>query len=152
MVRGCRRLLAGAFGLLLAGTLAGCGGTGQAGTSTTTTDLAQSPKWSAEATRLVHAETGTSAHKSNVYFAYQSRPVDITHDGIYTLDYGPVDKYFAVHRFPIAFEFPSDAHFQVTFTSDGSIVILNGQPYFQQREAVANLPAPYKDFTGWIYS
>ncbi len=120
-------------------------------------------KWAAEGARLVHAMMAMHAHSSDGDFAYQSAPVNITHDGTYTLDYGPVDDHFVlpvphstapgkpITGFGIAFDFPSDASFQTSVDGGGSVVTLNGHRYFQERVAVSNLTTPYPDFTGWIY-
>jgi hypothetical protein len=122
------------------------------------------PGWAAEGLRLTRAEIAAHVKSSDGDFAYQSIPVNLTHDGTYTLDYGPIDNHFVlpaphstppgkpVTAFSIAFDFPSDASFHATPDGGGSTVTLNGRRYYQTQISVSNVTAPYDDFTGWIYS
>lgn len=94
-------------------------------------NIAQSSQWANEGKRLrafkasQHAKAGNAAASvgpsSSIPpnagdWAYQSRPVDITGNGNYTLDYGPVDNGFDFPENPstVVFDFPSDMKLVIT--------------------------------------
>lgn len=86
-------------------------------------------------------------------WAYQSTPVDITSNGNYTLDYGPVDDSFDFPKNPgaVVFDFPSDMKFLISPFGRGEIATINGHRYFRQQVQVSKFKAAYSQLTGWIY-
>jgi hypothetical protein len=126
---------------------------------TPTTLVAQSPAWAQEGERLLRAVAGMHLPEGESDFAYESLPVNITTDGTYTLDYGPVSSTFNPvptdpgpdGGFAVSYEMPPDIHFLIAADRGGSLVTLNDETYFQIQVQVSQLSAPYPQFTGWIY-
>jgi eukaryotic-like serine/threonine-protein kinase len=126
---------------------------------TPTTLVAQSPEWAEEGERLIRSVVGMQLPEGESDFAYESSPVDITADGTYTLDFGPVSSSFNPDPtepgpdggFALSYEMPPDVHFIIAADGGGSLVTLNGETYFQIQAQVSQLTSPYPQFTGWIY-
>jgi hypothetical protein len=111
-------------------------------------------QWAAEGNRLVDAEK--SSGSSEGVFAYQSLPVNITGNGMYRLDYGPIPSDFGApkpfHPFGVVFDFPPWARFDIFIGANSSVVSLNGAWYYEVEAKVSGFIGPYPEFTGWIYS
>lgn len=155
--------------LTLVGALAGCrseyGAGNAAAAATTVTYFSQSPQWAAEGVRLTEAkQQGAASDPSDFsgstnagdnYFAYQSLPVDITGDGTYLLDFGPLDSGFNYPQSPSGYntEWPPDSFkmFQISPIGTPTIITINGQPYLQTQVKVSNFSATYPQFTAWIF-
>ena len=123
---------------MLAGMLAGCGGSSQSGTAISTTDFAQSPKWAADGARVKLAEAKACNNTAFGDFAYKSIPISIDHPGTYAVYYGPLDKNFKLpvlgsHGSPVvgpgwAYDIPQDLQVPSypDVSSPDGIVNMNG--------------------------
>jgi hypothetical protein len=125
--------------------------------TTPTTLIAQSPAWAAEGTQLKQGVAGMQSPDGDGDFAYQSLPVDIAADGMYTLDFGPVDSRFNPTPSPgapfaLTYDLPSDAQFKMVVEGGGTLVSLNGEQYYEAQADVTQFVAPYPQFSAWIYS
>lgn len=113
--------------------------------------------WSAEGARLIEGMKANHVHSPDGVFAYQSLPIDITRNGIYHLDFGPVSSSFnpkprPLDPFALAFDFPSNRRFMIVPGGlPSSTVMINGKRYFPIEVTVSALIAPYPQFTCWIY-
>ncbi len=123
-----------------------------------TTEQTQTAQWAAEGSRLIAAKAA-NAQSSNVQalntgnFAYQSLPIDVTQNGTYTVEFGPLDPQF-VQSPPTgyAIEYPGDIQFHaVPAMQPGEVVTLNGENYWQIQIEVTNFVAPYSYFAMWLY-
>ena len=128
------------------------------------TYFAQTPAWAAEGQGLSQSKQeyaasdpsgfAGSANAGDNYFAYQSLPVDITGNGTYQLDFGPLDSGFNFPQSPSGYntEWPPDCYtmFRVANTGIPSIVTIDGQQYLQTPIVISNFSAPYLQFTAWI--
>jgi hypothetical protein len=112
---------------------------------TVTTAISSSAQWAAEGAQLVR-DTGRN-------WAYESEPVDITGNGTYFLDFGPVPPSFNYPSNPtgISFDWPSDSHFSEVPTTRPRTVTLGGKRYLQIGFSVFQLSSPYRGYRAWIY-
>ncbi len=116
-----------------------------AGTTTTTTSIASSARWAAEGAQLVRETHGN--------WAYESVPIDITGNGTYLCDFGPVPASFDYPSNPedIAFDWPP-AHFSMgPVGTPTRTVTLRGTRYFQVGFTVFRFLSPYGGYRAWIY-
>lgn len=126
--------------------------------TTTTTNIAGSAEWSAEGAQLIKdvlasaPDTGNRTY-NNGDWAYESVPIDITGNGEYIVDFGPVPASFdyPLHPTGITFDWPSDGQFSVVVNSGVDRVISHGDIYVQMRFAVSRFSAPYTGYRAWIY-
>jgi hypothetical protein len=74
--------------------------------------------WSGEGQRLIEAMKANHVHSSGGVFAYQSLPINVTRNGIYHLDFGPVSNSFnpkprPLDPFALTFDFPNKRRFMI---------------------------------------
>ena len=113
---------------------------------TATTSIASSAHWAAEGAQVAR-DTGHN-------WAYESIPVDITGNGTYLFDFGPVPASFDYPSNPkgIAFDWPPDGHFSVVGANTAPrTVALRGKRYFQVGVTVFQFSSPYTGYRAWIY-
>ena len=114
-------------------------------------------KWADEGRRLLQVKAGWRASGRDIAnsasYAYQSLPVDVSADGQYELEFGPLDPAFNYPENPtgVVFDFPSDIHFTIMPTGKASTVIVGEKRYFKVEVSVTNLTRPYTGMTAWIY-
>ena len=101
-------IIAGTVGMgvgLRIGLLAASHGPAGTPRGPSTTSIASSAQWAAEGAQVAR-DTGHN-------WAYESMPIDITGNGTYLFDFGPVPASFDYPSNPkgIAFEWPPDGHF-----------------------------------------
>jgi hypothetical protein len=111
--------------------------------------------WPAEGSRLTAGMKANHVHSPEGDFAYQSLPVNITGNGVYYLDYGPVSSSFnptprPLSPFTLSYDFPQNARFMID-VHGGTLMSLKGGRYYQAQARVTQFAAPYPHFTGWIY-
>ena len=112
--------------------------------------------WPAEGSRLLAGMKANHVHPPEGDFAYQSVPVNITGNGVYYLDYGPVSSSFnptprPLSPFTLSYDFPQNARFMIDMHGGGTLMSLKGGRYYQAQARVTQFAAPYPHFTGWIY-
>ena len=81
-------------------------------------------------------------------------PLDITGNGTYLFDFGPVPASFDYPSSPrgLAFDWPSDSRFSVVGANTATrTVTLRGKPYFQVGFTVSGFSSPYSGYRAWIY-
>jgi len=134
---------------------------------TATTTYAQSQQWTDEGNRIIQtkeqeAESNPQQYNSSVassnqpssgFYAYQSSPINITGNGSYLLNCGPVASYFNFPQSPMGFgtEYPLDTlnYFTPAF-GVASMVTIDGQQYLQIPMTVSNFAQTYPQFSIWI--
>ena len=142
-------IIAGTVGMgagLGIGLLAASHGSVATPGGTATTSVASSAQWGAEGAQLVRETHGN--------WAYESIPIDITGNGTYLFDFGPVPASFDYPSNPrgIAFDWPSDSHFSVVPANTATrTVTLRGKRYFQVGFTVSGFSSPYSGYRAWIY-
>jgi hypothetical protein len=119
--------------------------------------VASSALWAAEGARLVQGvlANGKGTYNStyrNGDWAYESLPIDVTKNGDYAINFGPVAISFdyPVHPTGIAYDWPPDAAFSV-YANGSRTVTLGGKRFFQVGITVSGLSRPYSGFRAWIY-
>jgi hypothetical protein len=110
--------------------------------------FASTAKWAAEGAKLVNGvltqgKGSVNTTYRNGNWAYESRPVDVTKDGSYTLDFGPVPTSFDYPAHPkgISYDWPPDATFSA-FADGCRTVTQSGKKYFQVGITVSGLSSP----------
>ncbi len=142
-------IIAGTVGMgagLGIGLLAASHGSVATPGGTATTSVASSAQWGAEGAQLVRETHGN--------WAYESVPIDITGNGTYLFDFGPVPASFDYPSNPrgIAFDWPSDSHFSMLPAGTPTrTVTLRGKRYFQVGFTVSGFSSPYRGYRAWIY-
>ena len=126
-------------------------------TQATSTSVASSAQWAAQGTQLKQfALAGTDDTYNKTYkngdWAYRSLSTNITGDGTYVLDFGPVDPSFdyPLHPTGISYDWPPDTDFSVTLNSVTDATIA-GKKYFQADITVSHFFSSYPGFNAWIY-
>ena len=134
-------IIAGAVGMgagVGIGLLAASHGSVATPGGTVTTSVASSAHWSAEGAQLVR--------ETHANWAYESIPLDITGDGTYLFDFGPVPGSFDYPSHPtgMAFDWPPDSHFSVVpGGTPARIATLRGKRYFQIGFTISSFSSPY---------
>ena len=141
--------IAGTVGLgvgLGVGLLAASHGSVATPGGTATTSVASSAQWAAEGAQLI-------LDKNNGNWAYESVPTDITRNGTYLLDFGPVPASFDYPSNPrgIVFDWPSDTRFSVVGATAPHYVALRGKRYVQMGFSVFHFSSPSSGYRAWIY-
>ena len=106
-----------------------------------TTSIASSAQWAGERAQLVREKDGN--------WTYESMPLDITGNGTYLFDFGPVAASFNYPSGPraIAFDWPSDSHFSMLpGNRPARTVTQRGKRYFQISFTVAGFSSPYSGY------
>jgi hypothetical protein len=120
-------------------------------------EISRTKAWANEGLRLLRVKAGWRASGRTVAnaspFAYESLPVDISANGRYTLEFGPLGKIFDFPSNPkaVVFDFPSDIHFVVLPNGKASTVAVDGKRYFKVGISVTKLTRSYQEMTAWIY-
>jgi ABC-type phosphate transport system substrate-binding protein len=122
-----------------------------------TSHVASSAQWAAEGATLIQGvltngkATYNSSYK-NGNWAYESVPIEVTKNGDYLVDFGPVPVSFDYPAHPkgIAFDWPPDAAFSI-YANGSRTVTLGGRRFFQVGITVSGLSRPYESFRAWIY-
>jgi hypothetical protein len=105
--------------------------------------------WASEGTTLLQQqETSPSTNETpsgtviQTPFAYPSMPVDVSGDGVYTFDFGPLKSNFNWPTDPFGFGLKSPDNFtggiQQQLQSSPSVVQINGSNYFQLHVDITN--------------
>jgi hypothetical protein len=122
-------------------------------------NIAQSSQWANEGQRLRNFKatepppSGGPTPGNAGDWAYQSNAIDITGDGDYVLDFGPVDNDFDYPNSPtsVAFNFPSDTEFTILPSGSVGVVTVDGKRYFRVHMRVTNFKESYSQMTAWAY-
>jgi hypothetical protein len=121
------------------------------------TGIGPNKKWADEGRRLLQVKAEWRAagktFANAAPFAYQSLPVDISIDGRYLLQFGPLDSEFDYPKSPTAvvYDFPADIKFVVVPTGKTRTATSSGKRYFEAEVSVTDLKHPYHGMTAWIY-
>ena len=118
---------------------------GSAGTprGPVTTSIASSPQWAGEE---------PSSYAKRTVTGHTSQCLDMTGNGTYLFDFGPVPASF---NYPsargLAFDWPLDPHFSMLPANrPARTVTQRGKRYFQIGFTVAGFSSPYSGYRAWI--
>ena len=125
--------------------------------TSSTTSVASSPLWAAEGKRLELAVSESNEPTYNKAYedgkwAYESSPVNVTGNGPYTLNFGPLATTFNYPTVPraIAYDWPPDSRFSAVADSINTVTI-DGKRYLQVDVTISNFSVAYRAYTAWIY-
>lgn len=127
---------------------------GTAPSSSSPSRIASSEEWAQEGQRLLAVKAKTADDPGVLNggpWAYESQPVDLVGDGVYTLVFNVDASFSLAPPTAIGFDFPPDTGFQVSGSAPYTLTRnADGTQTLTTPIVVSGDAAPYLGFRAWI--